>query len=189
MCTARCPGLWKPLSSLLQREATATREFRPRRPSVNILKRIPPGIPRPESARKLAAILDKVTTDNNAASWDGATVMLWKTGRVLVRDVTCMSRHLCPSHILLVTREAGAVAAQAEQWNCSKYSELEASHHFVPVAIETAGVSGPEALHFLRELAHCLKAETGEPRSLQFLGCHAEEQCSYCAGHNQGKSH
>ena len=50
-----------------------------------------------------------------------------------------------------------------------KYDELEASHHFVPVAIETTGVCGPAALQFLRELGHRLKAETGEPRSLQFL--------------------
>ena len=34
---------------------------------------------------------------------------------------------------------------------------------------ETAGVCGPEALQFLRELGHRLKAETGEPCSLQFL--------------------
>ena len=94
--------------------------------------------------------------------------MPWKTGRVLVWDVTCPDTY-APSHILLATREAGAVAAQAEQRKRSKYAELEASHHFVPVAIETAGVCGPEALHFFCELGHRLKAETGEPRSLQFL--------------------
>ena len=36
-------------------------------------------------------------------------------------------------------------------------------------AIETSGVFGPEALSFLRELGRRIKAETGEPRSLQFL--------------------
>ena len=50
-----------------------------------------------------------------------------------------------------------------------KYAELKASHHFVPVAIETTGVCGPETLQFLCELGHRLKAETGEPRFLQFL--------------------
>ncbi len=50
-----------------------------------------------------------------------------------------------------------------------KYAELEASHHFFPVAIETSGVCGPEALQFLHEPGHHLKAETREPRSLQFL--------------------
>ena len=42
-------------------------------------------------------------------------------------------------------------------------------YYFVPVAIETSGVMGPEALTFIRELGHRLKAETGEPRSLHFL--------------------
>ena len=99
---------------------------------------------------------------------DGATVMPWKTGRVLVWDATCPDT-FAPSHISLATREAGAVAAQAEQRKHMKYAELKASHHFVPVAIETTGVCGPEALQFLCELGHRLKAETGEPRSLQFL--------------------
>ena len=99
---------------------------------------------------------------------DGATVMPWKTGQVLVWDVTCPDMY-APSHISVATREAGAVAAQAEQRKRLKYAELEASHHFVPVAIETSGVCGPEALQFLHELGHRLKAETREPRSLQFL--------------------
>ena len=99
---------------------------------------------------------------------DGATVMPWKTGRVLVWDVTCPDTY-APSHISVETREAGAVAAQAEQRKRLKYVELETSHHFVPVAMETSGVCGPEALHFLHELGHRLKAEAREPRSLQFL--------------------
>ena len=56
---------------------------------------------------------------------DGATVMPWKTGRVLVWDVTCPDTY-APSHISMATREAGAVAAQAEQRKRSKYAELEA---------------------------------------------------------------
>ena len=94
--------------------------------------------------------------------------MPWKTGRVLVWDVTCPDTY-APSHISVATRGAGAVAAQAEQRKRLKYAELEAIHHFVPVAIETSGVCGPEALQFLHELGHRLKAETREPRSLQFL--------------------
>ena len=69
----------------------------------------------------------------------------------------------------LVTREAGAVANLAEQKKRAKYSHLVASHHFVPIAIETSGVMGSEALLFIHELGHRLKIETGEPRSLYFL--------------------
>ena len=90
----------------------------------------------------------------------GATVMPWKTGRVLVWDVTCPDTY-APSHISVVTREAGAVAAQAEQRKRLKYAELEASHHFVPVAIETSGVCGPETLQFLHELGIASRQKQG----------------------------
>ena len=81
---------------------------------------------------------------SNGKRPDGATIVPWKTGRVLVWDATCPDT-FAPSHTHLATREAGTVAAQAEQRKRTKYTELEASHHFVPVAIETTGVFGPEA--------------------------------------------
>ena len=51
----------------------------------------------------------------------------WKGGRVLVWDVTCADT-LAPSHRQLASREAGAVAASAEQRKKSKYAHLEATH-------------------------------------------------------------
>ena len=65
----RCPGSRNPPSSLPQRERTPAQDFRPRRPSVNNLKRISRAS-RGLAARKLATILDLVSTDNSAASWD-----------------------------------------------------------------------------------------------------------------------
>ena len=72
---------------------------------------------------------------------DGATLVPWKGGRLLVWDVTCADT-LAPSHRQLASMEAGAVAASAEQRkrNKLKYAHLEATHHFVPIAIETLGV-------------------------------------------------
>ena len=35
--------------------------------------------------------------------------------------------------------------------------------------IESSGVFGPEAITFIKELGHRIRADTGEPRSLQFL--------------------
>ena len=58
-----------------------------------------------------------------------------------------------PSHITLAAREGGAVAADAEHRKRLKYTHLERSHYFVPVAIETIGAHGPEAKLFFRELA------------------------------------
>ena len=45
-------------------------------------------------------------------------------------------------------REAGAVANEAEQRKKQKYSSLATSHHFVPIATETSGVFGSEAITF-----------------------------------------
>ena len=44
-----------------------------------------------------------------------------------------------------------------------------ASHHFVPFVIETSGVFGPEALSLPEDIGRQIRAETGEPQSLQFL--------------------
>ena len=49
-------------------------------------------------------------------------------------------------------REVGAVACQAECRKQVKYAELTATHHFVPMAIDTTGVFGLEARSFLSEL-------------------------------------
>ena len=74
-----------------------------------------------------------------------------------------------PSHVALAAREAGLLASQAEKTKTQKYSLLGSSHHFVPVAIVTSGVFGPEAIAFIKELGCRIRTETGEPRSLQFL--------------------
>ena len=69
----------------------------------------------------------------------------------------------------LAAREAALVASQAERSKTLKYAHLNSTHHFVPVAVETSGVFGPEDMTFVRELGHRVRAVTGEPRSLQFL--------------------
>ena len=68
-----------------------------------------------------------------------------------------------------VAREAGTVASQAERNKYQKYALLCTSHHFMPIAIETSGVFGLEAASFFGELGRWIRAETGEPQSLQFL--------------------
>ena len=89
------------------------------------------------------------------------------------RTSTCLGRHLprhlAPSHLQLAVREAGAVADQAERKKKDKYAELAATHHFVPVAIETMGVFGKEAEAFFIELGRRIREETGEPLSFHYL--------------------
>ena len=87
---------------------------------------------------------------------------------MLVWDATCPDT-LAPSHITLAARECDAVAADAEHRKRLKYTHLERSHYFVPVAIETIGAHGPEAKLFFRELARRVASVNNEPLSHQFL--------------------
>ena len=89
---------------------------------------------------------------------DGATVMPWKSGLVLVWYSTC-SDTFALSHLQLAAREAGAVADQAEQRKMAKYIDLAATHHFVPVAIESRGVSDPR--HMCKVCEQSVKCPDG----------------------------
>ena len=78
---------------------------------------------------------------------DGATVLPWRSRRILVWDATCPDT-FAPSHRDLATRGAGAVADQAEERKKAKYAELATTHHFVLLAVEITGVFGSEAQIF-----------------------------------------
>ena len=74
-----------------------------------------------------------------------------------------------PSHVALATREARAVAFKAEQQKNRKYSHLCTTHYFSSFAVETSGIFGPEALSLVSDIGRLIRAETGEPKSYQFL--------------------
>ena len=86
----------------------------------------------------------------------------------MVWDATC-SDTLAPSHRDIALREPGAVAAAVENRKRAKYSHLDATHHFVPFAVESLGVLGREAHAFLRDLARRLTFATDDHQSHQFL--------------------
>ena len=58
---------------------------------------------------------------------------------------------------------------KAERRKEAKYAELAATHHFVPVAVETTEVFGPEARSFLSELGQRIREESGEALSSHHL--------------------
>ena len=59
---------------------------------------------------------------------DGASVVPWQRGKILVWDATC-SDTFASSHREIAFREPGAVAAAAEHRKRSKYCNLDATHH------------------------------------------------------------
>jgi len=99
---------------------------------------------------------------------DGLTLVPWERGRSLVWDFTCVDT-LCHSYIAQTEKVPGAAARLAEEKKRKKYAFLQDRFLFVPVAIETLGVYGPEANKFVAVLGERLKTVTGEQRSLSFL--------------------
>ena len=96
---------------------------------------------------------------------DGATVVPWKGGKVLVWDATFPDT-LAQSHASLAAREAGAVAEHRKR---QKYAYMEGSHIFTLVAAETLGVSGSDARVLFRDIAHRITATTQDPLAHQYL--------------------
>ena len=88
----------------------------------------------------------------------------------LVWDFTCPET-LAPSHVARSSNVAGAAASTAEQNKRSKYARLVSANNviFVPVAIETLGSWGLEAVDLCRDIGARLSAITGDPRSHSFL--------------------
>ena len=99
---------------------------------------------------------------------DGMTLIPWKRSRILVWDATCWDT-FAPSNLPQAIREAGAVAAKAEQIKEAKYSHLDTSHLFIPIAFETSGSLGPTTAGFIKELAHLISRENDEPLAHQYL--------------------
>ena len=89
------------------------------------------------------------------------------------RKVACLGchlrRHFCTVVHLHHKLQPGAVAAQAEERKCSKYSHFSSNHIFTPISIETSGSLGPKTRDFLKELSYRLRQASGEINSSYLL--------------------
>jgi len=99
---------------------------------------------------------------------DGVTMIPWKCGKPLVWDATCPDT-LALSYRGAACSGAGAVAAMAEERKVSKYANLDTSHTFTPVAVETMGVIGTKSMAFLKDLGHRIRQRTGEAKASAYL--------------------
>ena len=99
---------------------------------------------------------------------DGVTLAPWKSGQLLVWDATCPDTY-APSYRSHATTEPGCVAALAEDRKAEKYRDLPRSHWFCPLSFETMGAAGPRTLALVKEVGRRIAAETGEPKSTDYL--------------------
>ena len=88
----------------------------------------------------------------------------WAKGRALVWDVTCWDSY-APSNITMASREAGSVANLAASKKRNLYNELSNNHHFQPIAFESTGAFGSDALDFIHDLAKRARLISSDPLS------------------------
>ena len=76
---------------------------------------------------------------------------------------------MADSYLAAASHAARAVAEQAADRKCLKYTELSATYEFQPVAVETHGPLSVSSVSFLVDLGHKIAERTGEPLEVQFL--------------------
>ena len=79
-----------------------------------------------------------------------------------------MPRHVRPVAHASST-QAGSAAAAAELKKLQKYADIIAGVDFVPVAIETSGVWGDQALDLVKDVGRRIASVTHEPRSTTLI--------------------
>ena len=70
----------------------------------------------------------------------GASLIPWSKGKCLAWDVTVPDTY-ADAHLTVTSSAAGSVASQPATFKTAKYVSIFSTYHFVPVAIETSGVS------------------------------------------------
>ena len=75
----------------------------------------------------------------------------WTSGKLLVWDASCSDTYTL-SNIGVAVTGAGAMAEKSEKHKIAKYSHLDSSYMFIPMAVETSGVFGPQSLKFIEDL-------------------------------------
>jgi len=78
---------------------------------------------------------------------DGMTQIPWRSGKLLVWDVTVVSI-TAESCVAAAARGRGTAAEMAATRKCQKYSELSTAYLFFPIAVETLGPMNESAYEF-----------------------------------------
>ena len=86
----------------------------------------------------------------NGKRLDGATFISWTRGKPLAWDIT-ISDIYARSYIDNTAGRATAAADRAAENKIAKYTELNTTYHFTPIAIETGGAWNQLAIELVSE--------------------------------------
>jgi len=99
---------------------------------------------------------------------DGLSLIPWQAGKSLTWDVTVVCP-LADSYVAAAARGAGSVAEMAAARKSAKYTDLDSSYTFQPIAIESLGPINDSARDFLLNLGRKISLQSGDDREASFL--------------------
>ena len=97
-----------------------------------------------------------------------ATLIPWSSGKALAWDVTIPDTYAA-SHLQYTALEARRAEIHAAEIKCIKYRELDATHIFVPIAIETAGTWDKQATELIEDNGRWYTFETDDRKETIYL--------------------
>ena len=99
---------------------------------------------------------------------DGLTRFLFKNGRSLSWDCTCVDT-FSQTNLAKCASIAGAAAYQAEKNKRAKYQEIAQRYLFELIAVESTGVYSPSTRKLINTIGRQIREVTGHPRETQWL--------------------
>jgi len=85
-----------------------------------------------------------------------------------VWDETCRDT-LASSYLSSTSNQSGAAVAAAESRKRLHYAAMPSRYSFIPIALETMGSSGEDAVQLVKELGGRLQPQSGDTRATSFL--------------------
>ena len=92
----------------------------------------------------------------------------WKEDKPLTWDVTVVCS-LADSYVDASARDSGSAAELAALRKIDKYSALEKTHFFQPIAVESLGPMNIATYSFLAELGRKISDVSGDDRESSYL--------------------